>query len=428
MKTVLVRLLMCAFLATVSAADALADNWPFWRGPSNNGVCRETGLPFEWSESKNVAWKLDMPGKAGATPVIWGDRIFMTSGEGNDLLLLSASTEGKLLWKRKIAEAVRLVIKYDEANEASASPSTDGKHVYVFVGSGHCACFDFTGNEIWKFDVQERYGKFSIQHGVHTTPLLHEDRLYLSLLHSGAHWLVALDKATGKEVWKFERKSDAVGESREAYASPALWQTDKETCIVVLGCDYTTGHRLQDGAEIWRLGDLNPKANYSTALRIIASPVANPELLVAPTARGGIVVGVKPGAKGMIRAGGDFEQWRIAKGSPDVPSPLMHNGLVYLPRENGVLICLDAQTAKIHYQERLHVDRYRASPVYADGRVYLTSRDGTFSVVKAGPEFQLLATNKLPDNFTASPAISGGRIYLRGFTSLWAIGNVLKGD
>jgi len=417
-----IRQLMCSTcLLLLFAAPAAADNWPFWRGPNNNGISPDARLPIEWSETKNIAWKLEMPGKAGSTPVIWNDKIFLTSAEGNDLALLCVRTDGTLAWKRKVAPAVRLVIKYDEANEASASPSTDGKHVFVFVGSGHCAAFDFEGNEVWKFDVQERYGKFEIQHGVHTTPLLHEDRLFLSLLHSGAHWLVAIDKGTGKELWKIERKSDAKGESREAYASPTLWRTGKEACVVVLGCDYATGHRVEDGAEIWRLGDLNPKANYSTALRIISSPVANPELLVVPTARGGIAVGLKPGAKGMIQAGGDFEQWRIAKGSPDVPSPLVYNGLVYLPRENGVLICMDASSAKIHYQERLHADRYRASPVLADGKLYWNSRDGTFSVVKAGPKFDLLATNKLPDLFTASPAVADNRLYLRGFGALWAI-------
>src|SRR5262249_4955132 len=155
--------------------------------------------------------------------------------------------------------------------------------------------------------------------------------------------------------------------SREAYASPCLWQNGQEMNLVILGCDYTTGHRLSDGGEVWRLGDLNPKNNYSTALRIISSPVASPELLVVPTARGGLVVGIKPGAKGMINAGGAFEQWRIAKGSPDVPSPLVHDGFVYLPREYGALICLDAKTGKELYQQRLHADRYRASPVYVDG-------------------------------------------------------------
>jgi outer membrane protein assembly factor BamB len=417
-KTIRLFLVGCAFFA---AHAAHAENWPAWRGPDRNGISSETGLPVTWDAAKNVAWKLALPGKGGATPAIWGDRIFLTSGDGNDLVLLCVGTDGKLRWKKKVAPAVRLNIKYDEANEASASPSTDGKHVYVFVGSGHCACFDFDGNEVWKFDVQERYGKFNIQHGVHATPLLHENRLFLSLLHSGAHWVIAIDKATGKELWKIDRASDAKGESREAYASPYLWRTAKDTSLVILGCDYTTAHRLTDGSEIWRLTDLNPKAKYSTALRIIATPVASPDLLVVPTARGGLVVGVKPGASGLVAPGSPFEQWRTAKGSPDVPSPLVHDGLVYLQRENGVLICLDGQTGKQIYEEPLHRDRYRGSPVLADGKIYSVSRDGTISVVKAGRKFELLAANNLPDEFTASPAIAQGRIYLRGFRTLYAL-------
>jgi outer membrane protein assembly factor BamB len=414
---------LCGLLLAGSlvSSPARAENWPFWRGPEMNGISQEKKVPVSWTDTKNVAWKLPLPGKGGSTPIVWGERIFLTSAEGNDLVLLCVSTEGKPVWKRTVAAAVRLVIKYDEANEASASPSTDGQHVYAFVGSGHLACFDFEGKEIWKVDVQERYGKFKIEHGLHTTPLLHEDRLYLSLLHGGGNWVVALDKATGKEVWKIDRKSDAQGESREAYASPCLWRTAKETSVVILGSDYTTAHRLKDGSEIWRLAELNPKAKYSTALRIIATPVAHPDLLVVPTARGGMVAAVKPGASGLITPGSPFELWRTAKGSPDVPSPLIHDGLVYLPRENGVLICLDAQTGKEHYSESLHRDRYRSSPVFADGKIYWTARDGTFSVVKAGPKFELLATNVMGEEVTASPAISGGRLYVRGFRHLYAI-------
>jgi outer membrane protein assembly factor BamB len=418
-----------AFFAYVAAVHFVwlapsvrADNWSNWRGPDNNGISKETGLPTTWNATTNVAWKLPLPGKGSSTPIVWKDRIFLTGAENSDLVLWCVSTDGKMLWQRKLATAVRIVIKKDEANEASASPSTDGKHVYAFVGSGDVACFDVDGNEIWKFNAQERYGKFKIQHGIHVTPLLHEDRLFLSLIHSGGHWVIALDKATGKEVWKVERKSDAVGESREAYASPLLWHTAKDTSLVVLGADYTTGHRLEDGSEIWRLGDLNPKTKYSYALRIIASPVATPDQLLVPTARGGLVVALKPGASGLIKSGSPFEQWRTAKGSPDVPSPLLHDGLVYLQRENGVLICLDAKDGKELYNERLTSERYRASPIYADGKIYLTAREtGTISVVRAGRKFELLAKNRLPDEFTASPAVSQGRIYLRGFRALYAI-------
>jgi outer membrane protein assembly factor BamB len=403
------------------AGAASAANWPSWRGPDNNGISRETGLPVVWSEKQNLAWKLRLPGKGGSTPVVWGDRMFLTGGDNNDLVLWCISTDGKQLWQRKLARTVRAAIKYDEANEASPSPSTDGKHVYAFVGSGDVACFDFEGKEIWKFNVQDRYGKFRIQHGMHSTPLLLEDRLYLTLLHSGGHWVIALDKATGQEVWKVARNSDARGESREAYTSPCLWTNGMEPCLVVLGCDYTTGHRLSDGKEMWRLTDLNPKARYSTGFRIIASPVATPELLVVPTARGSTVVALKPGATGVIAPGSPSEQWRKAKGAPDVPSPLIYGDQVYLCGEKGVLLCVDAKTGKELYQQRLHDSRYRASPVGADGKVYLTARDGTFHVVKAGPKYELLAENTLADEFTASPVIANGRIYLRGFKGLYAI-------
>jgi outer membrane protein assembly factor BamB len=415
------RLLAAGCLLLAAAAATRADNWPQWRGPDNNGISRETNLPSHWGDKQNIAWKVPMPGVGGSTPVIWGDNIFLTSGEGRDLVLLCLGTDGKTRWKRTLGTAGRTAIRRDEANEASASPSTDGKYVYAFVGSGDFACFDFKGNAIWKFNAQERYGRFRIQHGMHTTPLLHGDRLYLSLLHTGGHWVIALDKATGKEVWKVARPSDAKYECKEAYTSPCLWSDGKDAYLVVLGCDYTTAHRLSDGREIWRLGDLNSKAPYMEAFRIIASPVAGQDLIVVPTARGKTVVGVNPKATGFIKAGGGGEQWRKAKGSPDVPSPLIHDGLVYLCRENGLLICLDAKTGKEFYQHALHRARYRASPVYADGKIILTSRDGVFSLVKAGPKFELLATNELPDQFAASPVISNGRIYLRGFRALYAI-------
>jgi outer membrane protein assembly factor BamB len=408
----------CTLLA--GATYGRADNWPAWRGPEKNGISKETNLPITWSETSNLAWKLPLPGKGGGTPVIWEDRIFLTSGEANDFVLLCIRTDGKPLWKRRIGSDGRTAIRVDEANDASASPSTDGKHVYALVGTGDLACFDFDGREIWKFNIQERYGKYQIQHGIHGTPLLHEDRVYLSILHNGGHWVVALDKATGKEVCKVARPTDAKGESREAYASPILWTTGKDTTLVILGCDYTTGHRLDDGREIWRLRDLNSKKDQ--AFRIIASPVATPDLLVIPTCRGGLIVALKPGATGNIDAGSPFEPWRKPKGAPDVPSPLIQDGFVYLVQaDGGYLQSWDAKTGQEFYKERIHPDRYRASPVYADGKLYVLSRDGTAIVVQTGAKYQLLATNKLNDNFAASPAIANGRIYLRGFGNLYAI-------
>jgi outer membrane protein assembly factor BamB len=402
------------------AAIALAGNWPQWRGPTNDGLCLETNLPVEWSETKNIAWKLPLPGTAGSTPIVWGERIFLTSAEGKDTVLLCISTDGRHLWKRTLGTGGRQF--RDEANEASASPSSDGTRVYTFTGTGDFTCFDFEGKELWRFNAQERWGKFRIMHGMHVTPLLHGDRLYLPLLHDGGMWVIALEKATGKEVWKVERPTDGVFEGRHNYTSPCLWQNGKDAYLVVHGCDYCTAHSLTDGKEIWRLTDLNPKEKYNRTLRFVASPLATPDLIVVPTAKGGPVVGVKPDAKGIITAGSPAEQWRLPRGTPDVPSPLIHDGLLYLCNESGILTCLDAKTARQHYQQRLHSARYRASPVYADGKVYLTARDGgVISVVKAGPKFELLAANKLPDIFHASPVIANGTIYLRGFETLYAI-------
>ncbi|HZT81629.1 MAG TPA: PQQ-binding-like beta-propeller repeat protein [Gemmataceae bacterium] len=403
-----------------AAAAAPADNWPQWRGPTNDGICKETKLPAEWAADKNIAWKLPLPGMGGSTPVVWGDRIFLTSADGKDLVLICASTAGKALWKRKLGTGTKLFFR-GEGNMASASPSTDGRHVWAFVGSGDFACFDLDGKEVWRFNAEERYGKFDIQHGMHVTPLLDGDRLYLSLLHGGGQWLLALDKATGKEVWKVGRKTDGRGEGEHSYASPCLWRKGRDAYLVVHGCDYATAHRLSDGAEIWRLGDLNPKERYNATLRFVASPVASPDLIVVPTAKNGPVVGVRPTAKGAITAGSAGEQWRRPRGTPDVPSPLIHDGLVYLCGESGTLTCLDAKTGKEHYSERLHSARYRASPVLADGKLYLTARDGVFTVVRTGPRFEKLAENRLPDSFTSSPAVSNGRIYLRGFKALYAV-------
>lgn len=401
---------------------AHAENWPQWRGPENNGISKETGVPTSWGEGKNIAWKLKMPGVAGSTPAVWGDRLFVTSADGKDLLAMCVSTGGKVLWSKKVGVSSRGTIRKDEGNDAGASPSTDGTLVYFYFGSGDVACFDFDGNQVWSKNLQKDYGNFSIQHGMHISPLLHQDNLYIVLLTNGGHWVAALDKGTGKELWKHARKSDAKGESREAYSSPILWTTGKEPCLVVLGCDYTTAHSLKDGSEIWRLADLNPRDNYSSALRIIASPVANSKELIVPTARGGLIVAMKPGATGTVNPSSPYELWRKAKGAPDVPSPLLLDGILYLMRENGVVQVWDAATGKEFYQERLHADRYRSSPVAVDGKIITISRDGTFHVFKAGPKYELISSHNLQDTFTASPAISGGRIYLRGYENLYAIG------
>ena len=398
----------------------IAENWPQWRGPTYNGVSAERGLPVEWGEGKNVAWKLELPGGSSATPVVWGNRIFLMAQAEKQISLLCVSTAGKILWMAKVAES-----RGKGGNEktlASPSPSTDGKRVYTMTGAGEVVAIDFSGKETWRFNAQERYGKFRYGFGYHTTPLLHAGRLYLQLIHSGGAWVVAIDGANGKEIWKVERPSDGVAECEHSYTSPCLWRDGKQARLITHGNDYAVGHRLTDGKEMWRVAELNPKARYNRTLRFVSSPVATAELIVIPSAKGRGVVGLKPGATGLILPGNKGEQWRLTRGTPDVVSPLIYGKEVYLNRENGLITCLDAATGEQHYFERAHAQTYRASPVAADGKIYVTARDGTVSVLKAGPKFELLAKNKISDLLTASPAIANGRIYLRGFKALYAIG------
>ncbi len=411
---------LAAILALGTAASAWAENWPQWRGPRRDGTSLETGLPLKWSKTDNVAWRLPLPGPAGATPIVWGDRIFLTSAKDRDLLLLCASTDGKLLWERTVANGAQMV-RGDEGNSASPSPSTDGKHVWVFMGTGDLACYDFNGNEVWKFNLQDRYGKFNIMFGMASTPILDGERLYLQCLHSDAALVLALDKNTGKEVWRHDRASDARAECEQSYASPFLYRDGKRELLLTHGADYLVAHRLSDGAEVFRCGGLNPKGRYNPTLRLVASPVAAEGLIVVPSAKNGPVLGLSPDSSGDITDTQEGHVWTRRDNTPDVPSPLVHDGLVYLCRENGVLICLDAKTGVPQYQERTHAQRHRASPVYADGKVYITARDGIINVVKAGREFKILATNDLGEAISASPVISGGTLYLRSFDALYAI-------
>jgi outer membrane protein assembly factor BamB len=414
------RPLIASACALLLLGQARADNWPQWRGPTYNGLSKEMGLPTEWGADKNVVWKAPLPGRGGSTPVVWGDRIFLTSEDGKGLALVCLSTQGKQLWKKAMGKVTPRA-RGDEGDGAGATPSTDGKHVWAFVANGELGCFDFDGNEVWRINVQKRYGAFRIAFGLHSTPVLYRDRLYLQLIHDGGGQVVALDKATGKQAWRVDRKSDGFAENKHSYASPTLWQKGDDAYLITHGNDYTIAHRLSDGSEIWRVGGLNPKDEYEPTLRFVSSPAATPNLIIIPTAKYRGVVGLWPNAMGLIMPGSRFDAWRLPNNTPDVASPLIVDGLVYLNRD-GELVCVEGKSGKLLYKQRIHGGRYRASPVYADGKVYCQARDGTVTVVKAGPKFERLAVNKLPDQTSASLAVANGRIYVRGFTALYAIG------
>ena len=403
-----------------------AENWPQWRGPHLTGASTETDIATRWSATENVAWRIDLPGHAGATPVVWEDRIFLTTANGENLELWCISTDGEKLWQRSLGSG-DVSIRNDEGNLASPSPCTDGKNVWALIGNGMLSCFDRDGKEIWSFDVGQRYGKLKIAFGMASTPVLDEDRLYLQWIHGDRDpatqeaRVVCLEGLTGKEIWQQTRKSDAREECEHSYASPTIYRDTQQAFLLSHGADYVVAHSLENGHELWRCGGLNPPGNYDETLRLVSSPAVGNNLIVVPSAKGGPVYGLRPGGQGDISESSEFVAWRYPDKTPDVPSPLIHDGLVYLCRENGNLICLDAETGEEYYHKKTVRDRHRASPVFADGKIYLTSRSGVVTVVRAGKRFEILAQNDLGEEMSSSPAISGGTIYLRTFSSLFAI-------
>jgi outer membrane protein assembly factor BamB len=407
-------------LSVVLAVLAGPAYWPQWRGPDHNGTSAETGLPLRWSATENVAWKLPLPEFSGATPIIWGDHVFLNVAEGDALSLWAVDRKsGSVLWKRPLGAGN---IKMRKQNMSSPSPVTDGKAVYVMTGTGILKSYDFAGQERWSRDIQKEYGPFGLQWGYASSPRLLDDALYVQVLHGmktdDPSYLLRIDTATGKTRWKVERPTQAQREAPDAYTTPAVARPGGKVEIVVVGGDVVTGHDPATGKELWRSGGLNP--DNDPWYRIVASPVVvGADLVIAPT-RVRPMLAVRAGGRGDVTE--SHRVWSFANG-PDVPTPVTDGTHVYVVTDKGIMWCLEARTGKeVYGSQRLPPGTYSASPVLADGKVYATNEDGLTTVVKAGPTFEILAQNALDDYALSSPAVAGGQIFLRTTRHLFAIG------
>jgi outer membrane protein assembly factor BamB len=413
------KLILVITLIAFSFAGARADNWPQWRGPELNGTSREKNAPLRWSTTENVSWRLALPGFSGSTPIIWGERVFLHVAEGEDLFLWCVDRkQGAPLWKKRLGGGN---VKMRKQNMSSPSPVTDGQHVYVMTGTGILKGFDFSGREIWSRDIQKDYGAFGLNWGYASSPLLHEDSLYVQVLH-GMHtddpsYVLRIDKTTGKTLWRVERPTTAIRESPDAYSTPALLRYGKTVEIVITGGDCVTGHDPANGKELWRANGLNPdnEPNY----RIVASPVIADGIIYVPS-RVRPLLALKAGGRGDVTK--SHLLWSTTNG-PDVPTPVTDGKYFYIVNDRGIVWCLDAKTGQEFYgQQRLKPGTYSASPVLADGKIYVTNEDGLTSVIKAGPKFEVLAESDLSDYCLSSPALSGGQLFIRTGQYLYCIG------
>lgn len=411
----------CAVLVSLAAAQA--GNWPQWRGPNLDGTSDETNLPVKWSAEENITWKLPLPGLSGATPVIWGERIFVnvTDGDNIELWCVDRNT-GQPLWKKLLGGGN---VRMRKHNMSSPSPVTDGKSVWVMTGTGLLRRLDFEGKEIWLRDIQKDYGQFGLNWGYASSPLLYEDSLYVQVLHGmktdDPSYVLRINKETGTTRWRVERPTQAIRESPDSYTTPALLRHGGKVEIVITGGDCVTGHDPATGQELWRANGLNP--NNNPAYRIVASPLISGDMIYAPTRRRPLLA-LRAGGRGDVTE--SHLAWSTPNG-PDVPSPVTDGKYFYMVNDNGVLYCLDAKTGQeVWGGQRIRPGVYSASPVLADGKIYATSEDGVTTVFKAGPEFEVLAENALGDYCLSSPAISDGQVFVRTQNFLFCIGQRVK--
>ena len=355
----------------------------------------------------------------GSTPIVWGDHIFLNVADGRDLYLWAVDrNRGVALWKRLLGGGDTRMMKQ---NMSSPSPVTDGRHVWVMTGTGILKAFDFAGNELWMRDIQQEYGRFGLQWGYGSSPLLHEDALYVQVLH-GMHthdpsYLLRIDKATGRTVWRVERPTRARFESPDAYTTPALLRYGGTTEVVITGADVVTGHDPATGKELWRAAGLNPsnEGDY----RIVASSVVYGDIVYAPS-RERPMLALKAGGRGDVTK--SHVLWSFANG-PDVPTPVTDGTYLYVVNDRGIVWCLDVKTGKeVYGRTRIRSATYSGSPVLADGKIYVTNEDGLTVVFRAGPKFEVLAENDLDDYTLSSPAVSDGQIFIRTSKFLYAIG------
>jgi len=421
-------------------AGSLQANWPQWRGPKSDGSAPDAhDLASSWSPTENVLWRASLPSWSAATPAVWGDRVFVVSAEEgsarlnpdgdrrhnqgagahNRIFLIALNRKnGSVLWQSEIDNSNQL---FRKQNSASPSPITDGKHVWIMTGNGKLSCFTIDGKEVWKRDVQADYGRFGLNHGYASTPLLHGDRLYVQVLHGmktdDPSYVFAVNKDTGKTLWKVERPTDAQQESPDNYGTPQLANVDRRLQLVISGGDYVTGHDLDTGKELWRIGGFNPTRNPMG--RTIASSLVIGGNVFFSSTRGRPFIGFRAGGSGNIT--GKNELWTNNLGA-DVPTPATDGTYIYVLRDNGALNCLEALTGKVVYEgRRSELGTYSASPLLADGKIYCVNEEGTTTVAKAGPAFAMISVNKLDNLTLASPIASENQIFIRTADYLYCI-------
>jgi outer membrane protein assembly factor BamB len=432
------RLILVLFVGF--AVGAHAEDWPHWRGPSATGVSGETGLPTTWTDTENIAWKAQLRGAGVSSPIVLGDRVFVTSqlgrgprqpgprlvqsgipgaaGElplgGGDagasvsfLVTALDRDSGRQAWEYELAAKGGLQRFHEKHNLASSSPVTDGERVYAWFGSGQIVALATNGELVWERHLGEEYAPFTINWGHGSSPVVYGDTLILLCYHERASYLLGLDAVTGEVRWKADRGRGVI-----SYSTPLIVETGESAEIIVNSSEGISGHDPATGELLWRIAEDNRFP--------IPMPVVHDGVIYASRGyRSGPFMALRPGGRGDVTD--SHVMWRVGTGAPYISSLVYDDGLVYMIGDVGILTVTDAGTGERVWQERLG-GVFSASPVAADGKIYLLSEGGETIVLAAGRQPRVIARNDLDIRQLASPAISGGRLFIRSDSMLFAIG------
>lgn len=408
--------LLAAFLTCLVVSNHAAD-WPCWRGPDGLGVSAEKNLPTDWSKTKNIAWSVELPGKGASSPVVLGDHIYLTAQTKDTamhVLAIDAKT-GALLWDENVAQGKQPANNLH--NMATPTPVADGGHIWARFGTGDLVCLDRAGKVVWRRALGQELGHYKANHGMGTSPMLLDGRLYVAVMHQGPSFFLALDAATGKDLWKKDRNLNAKEEANDSYSTPIVVRPRGRAQLVLAGAEAVTASDPATGDTLWSHGGLNVAHSFG---RTIAGPAAADDTVIAVASgfqNRGYTVAVNATGKGKVQD----RLWTLNKFSPDCPTPVVYQGRVYCVRDDGNVSCLDLKTGEPRWQERPFSENVKVSPVAADGKVYFLTGQGNCFVVRAGDKYELLAKNELTESTLASPAISGGRIFIRTDARLYCI-------
>ena len=411
------------FVLIITAQSVAADiNWPGWRGPDNNGSITSGNYPVTW-DPENVLWKIDVPGKGFSTPVVWNNKIYLTTGTQDSDTVLAFDWSGKQLWQKQLgSEAAG---KHQNGSGSNPSAATDGSSVFVFFKSGNLAALELDGSIRWKTNLFERYGKDNRFWDFGTSPVLTKKDVVIAHMHDGESWLAAFDKATGQVSWKVPRNFKTPVEGSQGYSTPLVFSHKGTEALLVWGGQHLTAHNASDGETIWSCGNFNP--NGTSYWPTVASPVISGTVAVVPCGRADRgqprLHGIKLGGSGDVTE--THRLWKREDTGPFIPTPGEFEGRVYVIRDRGEVDCINPLTGENMWSGVFPKGKgnFYASPLTAGGHLYAARESGTIFVVRLKDKFEIISEIEMKDRIIASPIAISDRLLIRTEHHLFCIGN-----